>query len=139
MKNNIFTGILISLLIVVLMTPIWGVLVRKPDMKINEDNKYIYVKEYSMFNCDSSIHKYHKDVYYNVTIIDKRKSSGFVGVVGKGGHVQTWYFITIKYETGEIEEYKDRHVYHNYEIGNKLIMKEIWYPYHDKYFLINEN
>lgn len=137
MKNNIFTGILISLLVIILMTPIWGVLMKKPSVKINEDNEYIYIKKYSMFNCDSSINKYHKDVYYNVTIIDKRKSSGFVGVCGKGGHPKTWYFITIKYETGEIEEYDDRNVYHNYEIGDKLIMKEIWYPYHDKYFLTN--
>ena len=59
----------------------------------------------------------------------KNKSSHFVGVPGKGGHHETDYDVTIRFNNTEIEE-DDRKLYDKYKIGDKVRVTESWYPYH---------
>lgn len=52
-----------------------------------------------------------------------------VGVVGKGGHYETNYDVTIQFNNTEIEE-NNRELYDKHHIGDKVQVTESWYPYH---------
>ena len=57
----------------------------------------VFVKEYKWNNRDSVIYKYPADKIYNGVIIDKERTSRYVGVPGKGGHPDVDYYVTIKF------------------------------------------
>lgn len=90
---------------------------------------YIYVMEYSLYDLDSTLHKYKTTKTHIGTVSNKNKNSYFVGVVGKGGHYETDYDVTIQFNNVEIEE-NNRELYDKYNIGDKVQVSESWYPYH---------
>ena len=107
-----------------------GVIVSNPDVIIRETADTIYVKQYSIYNKDSVVIAFKQHKIYDGIVIDKHRHTRFVGVVGKGGHTQTTYRTTIKYN-GETYDYHGSNYYHRYNEGDKVRVKEFWYPYHD--------
>lgn len=85
--------------------------------------------EYSLYDLDSTVYKYKATKTYIGTISDKNKSSHFVGVVGKGGHVQTHYNVIIKFNNTETKE-DNKELFCKYNIGDKVQVTESWYPNH---------
>ena len=106
-----------------------GETVNNPDVIIRETADSIYVKQYSIYNKDSVVRAFKQHKIYKGVVIDKHKHTCFVGVPGKGGHIKTTYRTTIKYN-GETLVYHDRDFYHRHNKGDKVRVKEFWYPYH---------
>jgi hypothetical protein len=88
---------------------------------------YIYVMEYSLYDLDSTLHKYKTAKTHIGTVSNKYKSSRFVGVVGKGGHRKTHYNVVIRFNNDEVRR-TDRGLYDKYSIGDKVRVTESWYP-----------
>lgn len=115
------TSIIITVIIAV------GEICNTKDRIIKRTPDYIYVMEYSLYDLDSTVYKYKTTKTYVGTISDKNKSSYFVGVIGKGGHYETDYNVTIKFNNTETKE-DDRELFHKYNIGDKVQVTESWYP-----------
>ena len=62
-------------------------------------------------------------------ITNKYKSHGFVGVVGKGGHLVTYYHIIVTYNSKNYEE-KSSDIYNMFEKGEKVKVVEKFYPHY---------
>ena len=107
-----------------------GETVNNPDVIIRETDDSIYVKQYSIYNKDSVVRAFKQHKIYVGVVTDKHIHTRFVGVPGKGGHVQTTYRTTIKYN-GETHYYNGSDYYHRHNEGDKVRVKEFWYPYHD--------
>lgn len=60
-----------------------GFIIQKPDNIIKRTPDYLYVKEYSWYNLDSTVYKYKTDKIYIGIITHKDTSRSFVGVPGK--------------------------------------------------------
>lgn len=123
LKSILFIYIILAVILAV------GEICNTKDRIIKKSPDYIYVMEYSLYDLDSTIYKYKADKTYVGTISDKDKSSHFVGVVGKGGHRETHYNVTIKFNNIETKE-DDRELFRKYNIGDKVQVTESWYPYH---------
>lgn len=106
-----------------------GEICNTKDRVIKRTPDYIYVMEYSLYDLDSTVYKYKTTKTYIGTISNKNKNSHFVGVVGKGGHYETDYDVTIQFNNTEVEE-NNRELYDKYNIGDKVQVSESWYPYH---------
>lgn len=106
-----------------------GEICNTKDRVIKRTPDYIYVMEYSLYDLDSTVYKYKTTKTYIGTISAKNKSSHFVGVPGKGGHYETDYDVTIRFNNTEIEE-DNQKLYDKYKIGDKVRVTESWYPYH---------
>lgn len=106
-----------------------GAIRTKPDQILMRDSEYIIVKEYKWNNRDSVIYKYSADKIYAATVIDKERHSHYIGVPGKGGHPTTSYYITI---SGNNKQHRiqNSNLYHKYDKGDRVKVKEIWYPRH---------
>lgn len=117
------TSIIIAIIVVV------GEICSTKDRVIKRTLDYIYIMEYSLYDLDSTVHKYKSNKTYIGTISDKNKSSHFVGVVGKGGHYKTHYNVIIKFNNTETEE-DNWELFRKYNIGDKVQVTESWYPYH---------
>lgn len=107
-----------------------GETVNNPDVIIKETTDSIYVKQYSIYNKDSVVRAFKQHKIYEGVVIDKHKHTSYVGVAGKGGHMKTSYRTTIKYN-GETYDYHGSNYYHRHNEGDKVRVKEFWYPYHD--------
>ena len=107
-----------------------GETVNNPDAIIKETADSIYVKQYGIYNKDSVVRVFKQHKIYEGVVTDKHKHNRFVGIPGKGGHTQTTYRTTIKYN-GETHYYNGRDCYNRYNEGDKVRVKELWYPYHD--------
>lgn len=107
-----------------------GETVNNPDVIIRETDDSIYVKQYSIYNKDSVVRAFKQHKIYEGVVTDKHKHTSFVGVAGKGGHYKTSYRTTIKYN-GETLVCHGSNYYHKYNEGDKVRVKEFWYPYHD--------
>ena len=107
-----------------------GETVNNPDVIIKETADLIYVKQYGIYNKDSVVRVFKQHKIYEGVVIDKHRHTSFVGVAGKGGHMKTSYRTTIKYN-GETYDYHGSNYYHRYNEGDKVRVKEFWYPYHD--------
>lgn len=118
---------IISIIIAILV--IIGEICNSKDKIIKETPDYLYVMEYSLYNMDSIVYKYEKTKTYNGIVIDKNKNSYFVGVIGKGGHRRTDYYITVNFNNTETTV-KDRDLYDKYNKGDKVKVTEQFYPYH---------
>lgn len=123
LKSILFIYIILAVILAV------GEICNTKDRIIKKTPDYIYVMEYSLYDLDSTIYKYKADKTYVGTISDKDKSSHFVGVVGKGGHRETHYNVTIKFNNIETKE-DDRELFRKYNIGDKVQVTESWYPRH---------
>lgn len=106
-----------------------GAINTKPDQILSRDSESIIVKEYKWNNRDSVIYRYPADKIYHATVIDKERHSRYVGLPGKGGHSTTSYYITISGNNTQhrIQSYN---LYRHHNKGDKVIVKEIWYPKH---------
>ncbi len=107
-----------------------GAIKTKPDQILVSNSESIIVKKYKWNNRDSVIYTYPSDKIYTAIVIDKERHSSFVGVPGKGGHSTTSYYITI---SGNNTQHRIRslNLYHKYDKGNKVKVKEVWYPRHN--------
>lgn len=121
--------VLITSFILIIIMAV-GEICNTKDRVVKRTQDYIYVMEYSLYDLDSTLCKYKTTKTYVGIISDKNKSSHFVGVVGKGGHCQIHYNVTIQFNNTEIEENNNRELYEKYNIGDKVQVTESWYPYH---------
>lgn len=107
-----------------------GVIVSNPDVIIRETADSIYVKQYSIYNKDIVVIAFRQHKIYEGVVTDKHRHTRFVGVPGKGGHTQTIYRTTIKYNSKTYDCHSSNY-YHRYNEGDKVKVKEVWYPHHD--------
>ena len=107
-----------------------GAIRTKPDQILSRDSESIIVKKYKWNNRDSVIYTYPADKIYTAIVIDKERHSRYVGVPGKGGHPSTSYYITISCSNGR-HRIQSSNLYHKYDKGNEVKVKEIWYPRHN--------
>ena len=126
--DKLFNSIWIISFIIMIVVAV-GEICNTKDRIIKRTPDYIYVMEYSLYDLDSTVYKYKTTKTYVDTIIDKNKSSHFVGVAGKGGHCKTHYNVTIKFNNTETKE-DDRKLFRKYNIGDKVQVTESWYPRH---------
>lgn len=119
----------ISALVILFGWLIYGGIITKEDVIVKRTSDYLYVKEYSFYNKDSTIYKYPATKIYQGVIKNKRKSSNFVGVPGKGGHYQTNYRTTVSYNN-EQHTFTGSGIYCRYKEGDKVKVKVKHYPYY---------
>ena len=115
------TSIVIAVIIAV------GEICNTENRIIKRTPDYIYVMEYSLYDLDSTLHKYKTEKTHIGTVSNKYKSSHFVGVVGKGGHYKTRYNVVIRFNNDEVRR-TSRGLYDKYSIGDKVRVTESWYP-----------
>ena len=119
----------ISALVILFGWLIYGGIITKEDVIVKRTSDYLYVKEYSWYNKDSTVYKYPATKTYQGVIQNKRRSSNFVGVPGKGGHFQTNYRTTVSYNN-EQHTYSDSDIYYKYKEGDKVKVRVKHYPYY---------
>jgi hypothetical protein len=107
-----------------------GCIVTNPDEVIERNSEYIVVREYKMYNSGSTINKYPTDKIYDGVVIDKEKHSYYVGVPGKGGHPQIRKHVTIQFD-GRTLRIESSSLYNQYNEGDSVKVKEVWYPRRD--------
>ena len=128
-KTDFIFGSLITICIGVIIYLIIGCIVQNKDVLVKEDSEYLYYKEYTLYNRDSTVYKYHKPIIYDCVVVNKRKSGGYVGVPGKGGHPVVHYYTTFEYNGKQVEEGGSEY-YDHFNVGDKLKVKEIFYPHY---------
>lgn len=128
-KTDFIFGSLITICIGIIIYLIIGCIVQNKDVLVKEDSEYLYYKEYTLYNRDSAVYKYHKPIIYDCVVVNKRKSGGYVGVPGKGGHPVVHYYTTFEYNGKRIEESGSGY-YNRFNVGDKLKVKEIFYPHY---------
>ena len=119
----------ISALVILFGWLIYGGIITKEDVIVKRTSDYLYVKEYSFYNKDSTVYKYPATKIYQGIIQNKRRSSNFVGVPGKGGHFQTNYRTTVSYNN-EHHTFTGSSVYNKYKEGDKVKVRVTHYPYY---------
>ena len=122
--------IMVILIMLVLGVCFTGIITKHKDVLIKEDTEYLYYKEYEWFNLDSTIYKYHKPIKYEGIVINKRKGSHVVGVVGKGGHIVTDHYITFKFGNN-IKEENNISLYDKFGLNEHMTVIEKFYPYYE--------
>ncbi len=127
--SQILFGILLTMLTVGILYLLVGCIRTNPDKVLERNAEYILVKEYKWNNRDSVIYKYLADKIYTGVVVDKERTSRYVGVPGKGGHPDVDYYVTIKFNN-QIFKTDDYQLYHKYNKGNNIKVKEVWYPRH---------
>lgn len=128
-KTDFIFGSLITICIGIIIYLIIGCIVQNKDVLVKEDSEYLYYKEYTLYNRDSAVYKYHKPIIYDCVVVNKRKSGGYVGVPGKGGHPVVHYYTTFEYNGKRVEEGGSEY-YDRFNVGDKLKVKEIFYPHY---------
>lgn len=126
--------IMVILILSILIIGFSGIIVKHKDVLVKEDTEYLYYKEYEWFNLDSVVYKYHKPIEYDGVVINKRKGSHFVGVVGKGGHGVTDYYITFQFNSKNIEEHSSQ-LYNRFGLHENVKVIETFYPYYNIEYL----
>ena len=102
-----------------------GGIVRKRAVLVKETTEYVYYKQYSIYNKDSCVYKYHKPIIYDGKVVRRRKS--FVGLPGKGGHPV--YRTHIRYNNTE-EHIEAGFIYYDeHKEGDDVKVKVTFYPY----------
>ena len=119
----------ISVLVILFGWLIYGGIITKEDVIVKRTSDYLYVKEYSFYNKDSTEYKYPATKIYQGVIQNKRRSSNFVGVPGKGGHFQTNYRTIVSYNN-EQHTFTGSGIYCRYKEGDKVKVKVKHYPYY---------
>lgn len=128
-KTDFIFGSLITICIGIIIYLIIGCIVQNNDVLVKEDSEYLYYKEYTLYNRDSAVYKYHKPIIHDCVVVNKRKSGGYVGVPGKGGHPVVHYHTTFEYNGKRVEEGGGKY-YNHFNVGDKLKVKEIFYPHY---------
>lgn len=127
--SKILFGALLTIITIGILYLLVGCIRTNPDKILERNAEYILVKEYKWNNRDSVIYKYPADKIYTGVVIDKERTSRYVGVPGKGGHPDVDYYVTIKFNN-QIFKTDDYQLYHKYNKGNNIKVKEVWYPRH---------
>lgn len=127
--SQILFGALLTIITIGILYLLVGCIRTNPDKVLERNAEYILVKEYKWNNRDSVIYKYPADKIYTGVVINKERTSRYVGVPGKGGHPDVDYYVTIKFNN-QIFKTDDYQLYHKYNKGNKIKVKEVWYPRH---------
>lgn len=128
--SRILFGILLAIPIAGMLYLFVGGIRTNPDKILERNTEYILVKEYKWNNRDSVICKYPVDKLYTGVIINKEKTSHYVGVPGKGGHRKIRKHITVQFNETTLR-IESSSLYNKYSEGDKVKVKEIWYPYHN--------
>jgi hypothetical protein len=123
LKSIAIISIILAVIVVV------GEICNTKDRIIKRTADDLYVMEYSLYDLDSTVHKYKTTKTYVGIISDKDKSSHLVGIVGKGGYCKKHYNVIIKFNNTETKV-DDRELFNKYNIGDKVQVTESWYPYH---------
>ena len=127
---KIFVKILvISIIPIFCIWWVYGFIVAKKDVIVKSTSDYLYVKEYSWYNKDSTVYKYPATKIYQGVIRNKRSYRNLVGVPGKGGHYRTNYRTTVSYNN-EQYTFTGSSVYNKYKEGDKVKVKVTHYPYY---------
>ena len=121
--------LVISVLSILFIWWVYGFIVAKKDVIVKRTSDYVYVKEYSWYNKDSTVYKYPATKIYQGVIQNKHRSSNFVGVPGKGGHFQTNYRTTVSYNN-EHHTFTGSGIYCRYKKGDKVKVRVTHYPYY---------
>ena len=125
------SGLIMTIIIIlVIVIGFSGIVVKHKDVLVKQDTEYLYYKEYEWFNLDSAIYKYHKPIKYEGIVINKRKGSHVVGVVGKGGHIVTDHYITFKFGNN-VKEENNIDLYNNFRLNEHMTVIEKFYPYYE--------
>ena len=127
--SQILFGLLLTILTIGILYLLIGCIRTNPDKVLERNAEYILVKEYKWNNRDSVIYKYPADKIYTGVVINKERTSRYVGVPGKGGHPDVDYYVTIKFNN-QIFKTDDYQLYRKYNKGNNIKVKEVWYPKH---------
>lgn len=130
MTRKVKYGLLITILILGITYLIIGCVRTNSDKVLEKNAEYILVKEYKWNNRDSVICKYPADKIYTGVVIDKKRTSYYVGVPGKGGHPQTRKHVTVQFN-GRTLQIESSSLYSKYNEGDRIKVKEVWYPSHD--------
>lgn len=102
-----------------------GEIKRSPNVIIKQDSEYMWVKEYSLYNEDSCVYKYHQPIIYEGIVVDRR--SHFQGVPGKGGH--RVYRTDICYNENVEHTETGWSYYDSHKEGDKVKVKVSFYPW----------
>ena len=102
-----------------------GGIVRKRSVLVKETTEYVYYKQYSIYNKDSGVYKYHKPIIYDGKVVRRRRN--FVGIPGKGGHYV--YRTHIRYNNTEEYIESGFSYYHEHKEGDDVKVKVTFYPY----------
>jgi hypothetical protein len=121
--------LVISVLSILFIWWVYGFIVAKKDVIVKRTSDYLYVKEYSWYNKDSTVYRYPATKIYQGVIQNRHRSSNFVGVPGKGGHYRTNYRTTVSYNN-EYYTFTGSNVYHKYKEGDKVKVRVTHYPYY---------
>ena len=121
--------LVISVLSILFIWWVYGFIVAKKDVIVKRTSDYVYVKEYSWYNKDSTVYKYPATKTYQGVVRNKHRSSNFVGVPGKGGHYRTNYRTTVSYNN-EQHTFTGYNLYNKYKEGDKVKVKVMYYPYY---------
>jgi hypothetical protein len=102
-----------------------GGIVRKRPVLVKETTEYVYYKQYSIYNKDSCVYKYHKPIIYDGKVVRRRRN--FVGLPGKGGHYA--YRTHIMYNNTEECIELGFIYYDEHKEGDDVKVKVTFYPY----------
>lgn len=127
--KTLYVTVLVALVSGILYLVI-GCIVTYPNEIIEQNSEYITVKEYKLYNSGSTINKYPSDKIYDGVVIDKERHSRYVGVPGKGGHHQTRKYVTVQFNERTLR-IESSSLYNQYNEGDRIKVKEAWYPRHD--------
>lgn len=135
---DIIFRVIIGFIIIGFLYFVFGFIFSSRPKIMKETDEYIYVKEYSLYNRDSTIYRYHQPIEYPGIVTHKRKSGHFVGVVGKGGHHVTDYYIGFEFDNKRVE-INDRNLYDKFETNERIKAIEYFWPHHKYDYLKNGN
>ena len=139
MKDQIISSLIITAVVVITITLgyfITGAVISKPDVIIKQTSDLLYVKQYSLYNRDSTVRVFNAPKIYDGVVTHKHKHSHYVGVPGKGGHHETSYHIEFSYN-GKYYRGSGSRLYNQFERGDRVKIRESWYPYHNIEILTN--
>ena len=108
---------------------VYGGIITKEDVIVKRTSDYLYVKEYSWYNKDSTVYKYPATKIYQGIVKNKHRSSNLVGVPGNGGHFQSNYRPTVSYNN-EHHTFTGSGIYCRYKKGDKVKVRVTHYPYY---------
>ena len=140
MKDRIISSLIITAIVVIATVFgyfIIGGIVSKPDIIIKQTPDSLYVKQYSIYNRDSTIRVFNAPKIYDGVVSHKHKHSRYVGVPGKGGHHKTSYHIEFSYN-GKYYQGSGSRLYNQFERGDHVKIRESWYPHHDIEIITNK-
>ena len=131
--NKFFRYILIILLICAVICIFYtigycivGEIVRKPNVILKQDSEYLWIKEYTMYNKDSCIYKYHQPIIYEGVVT--YRSSKFQGIPGKGGH--RVYRTHIQYNGDKEHTETGLSYYNSHKENDKIKINISFYPFY---------